>query len=190
MTCRETSGTICLYYPIGFNDNAALTGAEVERGNLTWHLFWQFLIFTSTLAHACISFVDTDEAGGNLANVLFMTCLLFCGVLAGPSTLPGFWIFMYRASPFTYWVSAVIGNEEVTCADNEVVTVVPPGGQTCGEYLTAYATANDGQVQNSNATSDCSFCLLSSTNTFLDGNKANCDTRWRDYGIGMAYIRL
>ena len=183
---------VCLYYPIGFNDNAALTGAEVERGGLTWLLFWQFLIFTSTFAHACISFVDTAEAGGNLANVLFMMCLLFCGVLAGPSTLPRFWIFMYRASPFTYWVSSVlsagIGNAEVTCADNEVVTVVPPGGQTCGEYLTAYATANDGQVLNPNATSDCSFCPLSSTNTFLDGISANYDTRWRDYGIGMAYI--
>lgn len=183
---------VCLYYPIGFNNNAALTGAEVERGGLTWLLFWQFLIFTSTFAHTCISFTDTAEAGGNLANVLFMMCLLFCGVLAGPSTLPGFWIFMYRASPFTYWVSAVIsagiGNAEVTCADNELVTVVPPGGQTCGEYLTAYATANDGQIMNPNATSDCSFCPLSSTNTFLTGISANYDTRWRDYGIGMAYI--
>ena len=183
---------VCLYYPVGFQKNAAVTGAEAERGGLTWLLFWQFLIFTSTFAHACISFTDTAEAGGNLANVLFMMCLLFCGVLAGPSTLPGFWIFMYRVSPFTYWISAVmstgLANADVTCAPNEIVTVNPPDNQTCGQFLSSYATAFDGQVLNADATSDCKYCPLAHTNTFLAGISSNFENRWRDFGIGMVYI--
>ncbi|SPO03131.1 probable ABC1 transport protein [Cephalotrichum gorgonifer] len=183
---------VCLYYPVGFNNNAAITDAEVSRGGLTWLLFWQFLVFTSTFGHACISFVDTAEAGGNLANVLFMMCLLFCGVLAGPSTLPRFWIFMYRVSPFTYWVSSImstgLANADVTCTPNELVTVNPPDGQTCGQFLLAYASANDGQVLNADATSACQYCPLAHTNTFLAGINASFDNRWRDFGIGMVYI--
>lgn len=183
---------VCVYYPVGFNNNAAVTGAEVERGGLTWLLFWQFLIFTSTFAHACIAFTDTAEAGGNLANVLFMMCLLFCGVLAGPSTLPGFWIFMYRVSPFTYWVSSLLStglaNVDVTCAVNEIVKVNPPGGQTCGEFLSNYALAFDGRVLNPDDTKECGYCPLAHTNTFLAQISSDFDTRWRDFGIGMVYI--
>ena len=84
---------VCVYYPVGFDKNAAVTGTEVERGALMWLLFHQFMMFTCTFAHACIAITDTAEAGGNLANVLFMMCLLFCGVLAPPTQMPGFWIF-------------------------------------------------------------------------------------------------
>lgn len=64
---------VCVYYPVGFDKNAAVEGQEVERGALMWLLFWQFLIFTCTFAHACIAITDTAEAGGNLANVLFVS---------------------------------------------------------------------------------------------------------------------
>jgi ABC-type multidrug transport system permease subunit len=34
---------------------------------------------------------ETAEAAGNFGNLLFSFSLLFCGVLAGPSTL-GWWV--------------------------------------------------------------------------------------------------
>ncbi|KAL7948144.1 ABC-2 type transporter domain-containing protein [Trichoderma barbatum] len=183
---------VCVYYPVGFNKNAAAADQVVERGGLMWLLFWQFLIFTCTFAHACIAITDTAEAGGNLANVLFMMCLLFCGTLASPSTMPGFWIFMYRLSPFSYWVSSVLSvglaNTHVTCAANELVHLDPPSGETCGEYLGNFITAAGGYLQDSNATTDCSYCPIADTNVFLTSISSNYAHRWRDFGIGMVYI--
>jgi ABC-type multidrug transport system permease subunit len=183
---------ICVYYPVGFNNNAAVTGSETERGGLMWLLFWQFMMFTCTAAHACIAITETAEAGGNLANLLFMMCLLFCGVLASPSTMPGFWIFMYRVSPFTYWISSVLttglANAEVTCASNELVSVIPPSDQTCGEFLSDFAAAAGGRVMDLNATSECHYCPIANTNGFLAGLGLSYENRWRDFGIGWAYV--
>ncbi|KAG9253600.1 ABC-2 type transporter-domain-containing protein [Emericellopsis atlantica] len=185
---------VCVYYPVGFNKNAQPTGAETERGALMWLLFWQFLIFTCTFAHACIAITDTAEAGGNLANVLFMMCLLFCGVLANEKTLPGFWIFMYRLSPFTYLISAImstgLANTAVTCNTNEIVEIFPPNGLSCYEYLYegGYVPQMGGNLLNPNGTSSCDFCPLGSTNEFLARISSSYDNRWRDFGIGMVYI--
>lgn len=183
---------LCVYYPVGFNKNAEPAGQVVERGGLMWLLFWQFLVFTCTFAHACIAITDTAEAGGNLANVLFMMCLIFCGVIASPSSMPGFWVFMYRVSPFTYWVSAVLStglaNTHVTCSSNELVHLEPPSGQTCGEYLSTFIDAAGGYLKDSNATSDCSYCPIADTNVFLTSVSSSYDHRWRDFGIGMAFI--
>jgi ABC-type multidrug transport system permease subunit len=157
-----------------------------------WLLFWQFVIFTCTFAHACIAITDTAEAGGNLANVLFMLCLFFCGVLASPSSMPGFWVFMYRANPFTYWVSAVLStglaNQDVQCASNELVKVTAPDGLTCGDWLGPYAKAAGGKLWNEAATGVCEYCPVASTNTFLQQISASYANRWRDFGIGNAFI--
>lgn len=64
----------------------------------------------------------------------------------------------------------------------------PPSGQTCGAYLQPYASAAGGSIYNSGATSNCEYCSLSSTNQYLAGSNISYDTRWRDYGIGFAYI--
>jgi ABC-type multidrug transport system permease subunit len=185
---------VCVYYPVGFNKNAQPTGAETERGALMWLLVWQFLIFTCTFAHACIAITETAEAGGNLAQVLFMMCLLFCGVLANEQALPGFWTFMYRVSPFTYLISAImstgLANTAVTCNPNEIVEIVPPSGSSCYEYLYegGYIPQMGGRLLNPNGTSSCDYCPLASTNDFLAQISSSYDNRWRDFGIGMVYI--
>jgi ABC-type multidrug transport system permease subunit/ABC-type multidrug transport system ATPase subunit len=183
---------VCIYYPVGFQKNAEAAGQTVERGGLMWLLFWQFLVFTCTFAHAAISITDTAEAGGNLANVIFMLCLFFCGVLASPDNMPGFWIWMYRVSPFTYLVSAImstgLANTKVTCADNEYTVFDPPNGSTCGDYLKDYTAAAGGYVLNKDATSNCNFCTIEDTNVFLTSLSSSYDNRWRDFGIGMVYI--
>jgi len=183
---------VCWYYPVGLNRNAAYTGTETERGALAFLFIWVFLIFTSTFTDMIIAAFETAEAGGNIANLLFTLCLVFCGVLAGPSTLPRFWIFMYRVSPFTYIVSGLlstsVANAPVTCAVNELIKFNPPSGQTCGEYLANYTKAAGGELVNPGATSDCSFCQLTSTNAFLSAVNINYDDRWRNFGIVWVYV--
>lgn len=74
---------------------------------------------------------------------------------------------MYRVSPFTYLSAAMlstgVGNAAVVCAENEFVSFQPPSGQTCQQWVAAYQQAAGGYLENPNATTDCAFCPVSST---------------------------
>ena len=178
----------CWYYPVGLQNNAAVADQVAERGALMFLLLVTFMLFTGTFADFIIAGFETAEAGGNVANLLFTLCLIFCGVLASPATLPGFWIFMYRISPFTYLVSAMlstgVANAPVTCAANEYLHFEPPSGQTCQQYLGAYLDLAGGYLESGTAdsTSRCSYCSMNNTNVFLATVNSTYDTRWRNFG--------
>ncbi|EFX00255.1 ABC transporter cdr4 [Grosmannia clavigera kw1407] len=180
----------CWYYPVGLYANAG--DALHERGVLMFLFLWCFLLFTSTFTDMIIAGFETAEAGGNIANLLFMMCLIFCGVLASPSEMPHFWIFMYRVSPFNYLISGMlvtgIANSNVTCAANEFVTIVPVNNQTCLEYMGPYMQAEGGYLLDNNARDPCGFCKYDSTNTLLSAFGAEYGDRWRNFGILWAYI--
>lgn len=180
------------YYPIGFHKNAQAAGQGAERGALMWLLFWQFLVWVSTFTHMCISFAESADDGGNIANFLFVLAFFFCGVLASPSQMPRFWIFLYRASPLSYWVSAILStglaNVQVTCTDKEYTTFNPPNGRTCGEYMAEYISRVGGYMKNPNATEACGYCRIKETNVFLAAVSSEYDTRWRNFGILWVYI--
>jgi len=130
------------YYPIGMYKNAKIAGELDERGFLMFLLIWAFYMFASTFARMMIAGIETAEAGGNISNLLFMLCLIFCGVLGSKDVLPSFWIFTYRISPLTYLVSAIlsvgVAKAPVVCSSIEIVKVVPPNGSTCGKYLSPF----------------------------------------------------
>jgi ABC-type multidrug transport system permease subunit len=181
----------CWYYPIGLYNNAAYTNSVTSRGGLEFLFVWEFLMFSSTFAHLMIAGIATAEAASNLANVLFSLCLLFNGVLVGPKAMPGFWIFMYRVSPFTYLVEGLLGNgvahAPVHCADNEFLRFSAPSGSTCAEYLRPYIQAAGGYLIDPDAT-QCEFCSLDNTDTFLSLVSISFANRWRDFGILFVYI--
>ncbi|KAF9064956.1 putative ABC multidrug transporter [Rhodocollybia butyracea] len=180
------------YYPIGLYRNAEFTGAVTERGALSFLLLWSFLMFTSTFTHMVIASVEVAENGGNIATLLFSLTILFCGVLATPSQLPRFWIFMYRISPFTYLVSAMLSvglaNAPAFCSDVEISVFNPPSGQTCGQYMETYISLAGGSLSNPDATSQCQFCSLTETNTFLEQVNSFYGDRWRNFGLMWVYI--
>lgn len=131
---------------------------------------------------------------------MFAFPLRFCtnndmtiGVMQPPSALPGFWIFMYRVSPLTYLVSSVAATgmhaRHVICAASELSRFDPPSGMTCSAYLQTFLSANPGgSLINPSATIDCQYCSLSSSDEFLARSSITWAHRWRDYGIGSAYI--
>ncbi|EMC97505.1 hypothetical protein BAUCODRAFT_454374 [Baudoinia panamericana UAMH 10762] len=182
----------CFYYPIGLYKNAIPTGEVHLRGIQFFLLVWQFLLFTSTFSTFIIAGMADAETGGNIANLMFSLCLIFCGVLASPQDLPGFWIFMYRVSPFTYLVEGMlstgVANQQVTCASNEYLTFSPPSGQTCQAYMQSYISQVGGYLEDPNATSTCHYCTYSSTNVFLTGVSARYSHAWRDFGILWVFI--
>ncbi|KAL4922188.1 ABC-2 type transporter-domain-containing protein [Aspergillus aurantiobrunneus] len=184
---------VCWYYPIGLYNNAKPTDAVTERGGLMFLLIWTFLLFTSTFAHMVIAGIELAETGGNVATMLFSLCLIFCGVLSSADAMPGFWIFMYRVSPFTYLVSAMLSTglsgTNVECEAVEYLTFNPPANQTCEVYMRDFMdSTRSGYLQDPGATSQCAFCTMDTTDTFLSSVGSKFDEAWRNFGLMWVYI--
>ena len=112
-------------------------------------------------------------------------------VLVNPSALPRFWIFMYRVTPVTYFINAMVSTGlsgvEVTCAPDEILKFEPAGGQDCGSYLQEYIKTAGGRLLNPSATQQCQFCSVSDTDSLLATLWINYEDRWRNFGITLAY---
>lgn len=151
-----------------------------------------FFIYASTFTHMVIAGLPDEQTASAVVVLLFAMSLTFCGVMQPPDAFPGFWIFMYRASPFTYWIggmaSAQLHNRVVQCSTTELSIFNPPSGQTCREYLEKYATAAGGQILNLDATSDCKYCPLSIADQSLSAFGIEYSQRWRNFGIMWAFI--
>jgi ABC-type multidrug transport system permease subunit len=139
-----------------------------------------------------IAGIELAETGGNLANLIFSLCLIFCGVLASPDQMPRFWIFMYRVSPFTYLVSAMlstgVSGADATCSAVEYLSFKAPANETCKQYMAPWIASYGGSLMDENAVSDCQFCSLSTTDAYLDQIGAHFSEAWRNFGIMWAFI--
>lgn len=69
----------CYYWPVGYYRNAQVTNSEPVRSALMWLYMQVFFLFTSTFATAIIAGMELAETAGNIANLLFSLCLIFCG---------------------------------------------------------------------------------------------------------------
>lgn len=180
------------YYAVGMDRNAQQTDSTTERAGLMFFFMLSYLIFTSTFSTMIIAGIEQAAEGANLANLLFSLSLIFCGVLATKESLPGFWIFMYRVSPFTYLVSGMLSTStadgKVICAANEYLIMQPPTGSTCAEYLYGFVEATRGYVLDANATANCKYCPAGSTNSYLASISIYYHDAWRNLGIVWVYI--
>ncbi|GMG03756.1 unnamed protein product [Aspergillus oryzae] len=175
----------CYYYAVvGVQDS--------ERQGLVLLLCIQFFIYASTFAHMAIAAMPDTETASAIVVLLFAMSLTFCGVMQTPTALPGFWIFMYRVSPFTYWVSAMAATQlhdrVVQCSPSEMSIFDPPSGQTCGEYMSSFMSMAGGQLSNPNATSDCNYCSVAVADDFLSSVNIYWSERWRNFGLMWVYI--
>jgi len=112
-------------------------------------------------------------------------------VLQPADALPGFWIFMYRVSPFTYFVEGMlvtaIAGTTVECSAIEFLQFEPAGGQDCQTYIAPYQSQAGGYLRDPSATTNCEFCALRDTDTFLTSFGLDYGNRWRNFGILWAY---
>lgn len=108
------------------------------------------------------------------------------------ANLPKFWSFMYRVSPATYIVggimSTAVAHLGVTCAEDEILRMMPPENITCGEFLSPFIEQVGGILLNPGARNECRYCPFASTNEFLARYEISYGTRWRDFGFVWAYI--
>ena len=99
---------------------------------------------------------------------------------------------MYRLSPFTYLVSAVlstgISGAKVTCSDIEILKISPPSGETCIEYLGDYLKEAPANLLTPDSTTECRICPMTDTDTYLQQVNIYHSDLWRNVGILFAYI--
>jgi ATP-binding cassette subfamily G (WHITE) protein 2 (PDR) len=181
------------YYPAGFYTNAEPSNQVNQRGAYAWFFTCLLFVFVGTFGQLCIAPLELADSAGNVASLCFTLCLTFCSVLVGPTALPGFWIFMYRVSPFTYFVdgflSNALGNADVFCSSEELRVLLPPDGLTCGQYLGPYIEAfGTGYLVSNSSATECLLCPMSRTNAFLASISLNFGHRWRNVGIFIAFI--
>ena len=177
----------CWYFPVfGMHQSGSSQG-------LMFAFCLQFLLFASTFAQMIIFTMPSTETAGSLSTILFTLTLQFNGVLQPPTALPGFWIFMYRVSPFTYliggWAGTGLENRTVVCAKNELAIFNPPSGQTCGKYLASYLQGGAaGTLLNPSSTAGCEYCPIRNANQFLAVSWIQPSDKYRNFGIIFAYI--
>ncbi|KPI34416.1 Multidrug resistance protein CDR1 [Cyphellophora attinorum] len=177
----------CYYFPVfGYH-------ASPHSQAMMYAFVLQFLLFASTYAQMIVFTMPSLETAGAISTLLFTITLQFNGVLQPPSALPGFWIFMWRVSPFTYliggWAGTGLVDRVVKCAQNELAVFDPPEGQTCGVYLQKYMQAGaPGALYNPQATQACQYCPIRNANQFLAGASIYPSDQYRNFGILWGYI--
>ncbi|VTT76298.1 unnamed protein product [Fusarium fujikuroi] len=180
------------YFLVGMYDNGRITDTQHERGAFMFVLTWAFMLYEGTFSHMCVAGAPTAEVGATLGLFLFMMSLVFCGVLVPYSGLPGFWTFMYRVSPLTYLIGAMISNgvgkQEVTCSKIEFLQFQTPANLTCGEYVGQFVQAVGGALSNPGSNQTCLYCPIASTDTYLGTLSIRYSERWRNFGLLWAFI--
>lgn len=117
----------------------------------------------------------------------------------------GWWQWMYRVSPFTYFIegllgqgrfsalyimrimlilSSAIGGKDINCAQHEFVPITPPSGLSCGDYMYNFMSTAGGYLADPAATEICLFCPYRTTDQYMyAGFNITYSHHWRDLGI-------
>jgi ATP-binding cassette subfamily G (WHITE) protein 2 (PDR) len=163
-----------------------------DRQGLVLLFCIQLFIYASAFAHMCIAALPDAQTAAAVVTLLTMMSTLFAGVLQGPTALPGFWIFMYRLSPFSYWISGIVSTQlhdrQVTCSDSETNKFAPPSGMTCSDYLAPFLSDAPGYLLSPNSTTECEYCSVSVADEYIAASGIYWSDRWRNFGIMWGYI--
>ncbi|CDF89040.1 ZYBA0S03-07778g1_1 [Zygosaccharomyces bailii CLIB 213] len=140
-----------------------------------------------------ILYMSPNLPSANVLMGLVLSMLIqFCGVTQPMSLMPGFWTFMWKASPYTYFiqnmVAIVLHKKPVVCKKKELSYFDPPQGKTCGQYMENFLKRSPGYISNPNATSNCAYCQVSVGDEYLAQRNVSYGNLWRNFGFYWAYI--
>jgi ATP-binding cassette subfamily G (WHITE) protein 2 (SNQ2) len=140
-----------------------------------------------------VVYISPDAASASsITAVLFSFMIAFCGVMQPASEMPTFWTFMYKLSPYTYFIQCFMAitlhDRPVVCKPQEFNVFQPPTALTCQQYAGPFVANTAGYLNNPNATSDCQYCQLSVGDDYLATLGIKYSYRWRNIGFICAYI--
>ncbi|OSX66785.1 hypothetical protein POSPLADRAFT_1128402 [Postia placenta MAD-698-R-SB12] len=151
-------------------------------------------LYFTTVGQAVGAFSPTPEAASLGFSALFAFMLLFDGVMR-PYAQLGWWQWMNRVIPSTYVVEGIVGQASggmpIHCDLEELVTVDPPAGMICSQYLATFAETAGGYLTNANDSQACGYCPYRTKDIFFTQNfSISYSHRWRDFGVLIAYILI
>jgi ABC-type multidrug transport system ATPase subunit/ABC-type multidrug transport system permease subunit len=180
---------VCFYWP------TVQGHGTVERNG--YFFFVYVLIFPMYFMSygLWILYLSPNIPSASMINsMVFAALMLFCGILQPEQFMPGFWTFMYKTSPFTYFVdsfvSPLIHGRVVRCTKDEYLTFPPPAGQTCETYMTDYmnnATFR-GYLEVPSATDMCNYCPYNTQDEVVSQFHVSWHHRWRNFGFFWCFI--
>jgi ABC-type multidrug transport system permease subunit len=182
----------CWYYPAGFVRNTTSDDIHI-RGFTVFLFLWQLILWISTFSQLAICAIETADLAGVPASLVSVLCMAFCGVGVAQTDLPSIWRdFMYHVSPMTYLVSGALTTSlhgsNVTCISTEIVRVPGRKGLNCSSFLAAFVEQAGGYLINPESRGECQYCPMATTDQYLLQFSMKYDERWRNFGIGWAYI--
>ncbi|EDK46748.1 conserved hypothetical protein [Lodderomyces elongisporus NRRL YB-4239] len=132
------------------------------------------------------------ESAAVLVSFLYTFIVAFSGVVQPVQLMPGFWTFMNKVSPYTYFiqnlVSSFLHGRTIRCSDKELAFFDPPSGQTCAEFAGDFLKRAGGYLQDPNATSNCGYCQFNNADQYLSTIGVKFSYRWRNVGFFFTYI--
>ncbi|KAF5334859.1 hypothetical protein D9758_014292 [Tetrapyrgos nigripes] len=174
----------CWYWTVGYLSS---------RAAYTWLMLCiLFPLYYTSIGQAVAAMSPNAEIAAIVFTFLFSFIITFNGIVQ-PFRQLGWWKWMYRVSPYTYLIEGSIGQalglQAITCSDIELVTLSPPSGQTCQQYMNCYIQDNGGYITNPDATTNCNICPYSTTDQYLQSQfNIFYSHRWRNVGLIIIYI--
>ncbi|KAI9158139.1 ABC multidrug transporter A-2 [Paramyrothecium foliicola] len=184
---------IAWYYPTGIWRNGDAEFGTEERGALSFIIILLYCLWISTFSQAVAAGIEQEESAVQAATLIFWFSLVFCGVVVPPGDLPGFWKFVWRASPLTYLINglAVAGlyKAKISCSAVQLIIVNPPSGISCEAHFAQQIDAVGGLVLNPEATSGCEYCPITDANSFLyETLEAVAGNPWKIAGYLCVFV--
>ncbi|SCU78069.1 LAFA_0A04742g1_1 [Lachancea sp. 'fantastica'] len=174
------------YFPLRFHYEARYAGVFF----LTYCIMFQ--MYFVGLGLMLLYAAPNLASAGVMLSLCLSFLLSFCGVVQPASLMPGFWTFMWKASPYTYFVQNAIGvvlhKKPVVCRRREMSFLNPPAGQTCGEYMKDFLSKSAGYISNPDATENCGYCVFKVGDDYLKQIGASYSYIWRNFGLYWVYI--
>ncbi|ABN65742.1 ATP dependent transporter multidrug resistance (SNQ2), partial [Scheffersomyces stipitis CBS 6054] len=183
-------GATLMFVSLYFPTQADTSGPHAGVFYLAQGIFLQSFVVT----FAClVLYVAPDlETAAVLVSFLYTFIVAFSGVVQPVHLMPGFWTFMHKVSPYTYFIQNLVASflhgRPIHCSENELALFNPPEGQTCQEFAGSFVAASGGYLDNPNATTQCGFCSFSNADQYLLTIGAKYSYVWRNVGFFCVYF--
>ncbi|KAF4551718.1 ABC-2 type transporter-like protein 5 [Elsinoe fawcettii] len=178
---------LTIFYPLGLHHTTSPSSTALFA-----LLSLSYTTYLSTFSLTIALLVPSARLAREVSRTLWLLCLLFCGIPASAEMMPGFWVFVYRASPLRYFAEgmggAALGGREVRCAEGEVARFKAPEGATCGAYMARWVGEWGGYVLDPEGRGECGFCSVGKGEEVLRGYGMDAGRGWRDLGVVWGFI--
>lgn len=178
---------IMFYFPIGLPVEAAQSG-------YMYLMILSVIIYVTSLAIMLSIVAPSFSIINAMVPLVLVSYDLFTGITQRLNLMPAFWRYwMPYVTPMFYYTSGamgtLIGNRPVHCRQDEAQVFTVPSGVTCLEYASPWIESAAGYLMRPHAADGtCEYCAYKTGSDYLAQIPISPSTKWRDYGVLLAYI--